>query len=77
MDIQTDRNGQVIAVTGGDVITAIDGQPIRSFEDVLSYAERFTIVGQQVTITALWDGQTLHIPVIVDARPDMSRMTTR
>jgi S1-C subfamily serine protease len=48
---------------GGDVITAIDGQAIRNFDDLSTYLFYNTEVGQQVMVTILRGGkeQTLTL----------------
>ena len=59
---QRSANGQV-QVTAGDVIVAVDGQPVNSFDDLSSYLFNNTEVGQDVTVTVLRDGaeQTLTV----------------
>jgi 2-alkenal reductase len=54
---------------GGDVITAADGQPIYTFEDLLTYLALSTKPGQQVTLTIVRDGQTQELPVTLEERP--------
>lgn len=41
---------------GGDIITAIDGQPLRTWEDLYAYLELETRVGQRVELT-IWRGE--------------------
>jgi len=65
-------NGSVIPV-GGDVVTAIDGQPINSFDDLLIYIAMQTSPGQKVNLTVLRDGETLEISVLLEKRPDTLR----
>ena len=43
-------------ITLGDVIVAVDSQPVNSFDDLSSYLFNNTEVGQAVTITVLRDG---------------------
>jgi 2-alkenal reductase len=62
--------GQV--ATGGDVITAIDGQPVTRFEDMVSYLYNNTEVGQTITLTVLRDGQEQDIQLTLGALPDPS-----
>ena len=47
----------VTTPVGGDVIVAIDGQPVRTFEDMVSYLFENTKVGQKVTLSILHNGQ--------------------
>lgn len=54
---------------GGDIITAIDGQPITLFGDLLAYLSRYTEPGQKVTLTVVRDGKTITIDVTLGVRP--------
>ena len=53
----------------GDVITAIDNQPIHHFEDIPSYLFSSTDVGQTVTLTILRAGKQIAVKVTLVARP--------
>ncbi len=53
---------------GGDVITAIDDQQVRSFEDVVAYIAHAR-VGQKITLTILRDGRTRSVDVTLGERP--------
>jgi serine protease Do len=57
------------AMVGGDIITAINGQPINSFDDLVTYLAQSTQVNQTVTLTIMRDGNTQTIQVILQARP--------
>ena len=54
---------------GGDLIIAIDGQPVRRFSELLSYIINHTHVNQVVIMTILRDGAELDIPLTIGARP--------
>ena len=54
---------------GGDIITAIDGQTVTLFDDLLSYIVVNTTVGQNVTLSILRDGQPQTITVTLGQRP--------
>lgn len=54
---------------GGDLITAIDGQAIHSFNDLLSYLVSKTQVGQVVTLTILRGGKEVQVQLTLAARP--------
>lgn len=54
---------------GGDVITAIDGQPIDTFDEMLSYLTTNKSPGDTVVLTVLRDGQSMDITVTLGARP--------
>jgi 2-alkenal reductase len=55
--------------TGGDVIVAIDGHPVNTFDDILIYIALEARPGQQVTLTIVRDGKTLEVPVRLEKRP--------
>jgi serine protease Do len=63
--------GQSVNV-GGDVITAIDGQPVKSIDDVIAYLENNTQVGQKVTLTILRGGKEQTLTVTLGERPAQS-----
>ena len=65
---QTTINGSTVNV-GGDVITAIDKQPVKTFDDLVDYLTSSTSVGQTVTLTILRDGQQQDVKVTLAARP--------
>ncbi|NOZ72860.1 MAG: trypsin-like serine protease [Chloroflexi bacterium] len=56
-------------VLGGDIIIAIDGQPTKTFDDLLAYLGRYTQPGSQVTLTVIRDGRPIDITVTLAARP--------
>jgi serine protease Do len=57
------------AQVGGDVITAINATPIRSFDDIIAYLARSTQVSQTVTLSIIRDTQPMTVPVTLGARP--------
>jgi serine protease Do len=61
-------DGQTAKV-GGDVITAIDGQPVVEMDDLIAYLARSTKVDQKVTLTILRDGKEKTLDVTLAARP--------
>jgi 2-alkenal reductase len=54
---------------GGDLITAIDGHPVKTFDDMLSYLITNKSPGDEVVLTVLRDGQSLDITVKLEKRP--------
>jgi 2-alkenal reductase len=54
---------------GGDLITAIDGSPVRTFSDLLSYLIANTEVGQDVILTVQRGGEAVEIRLTVGPRP--------
>ena len=53
----------------GDVIVAVDGMEIQSFDDVVSYLAQSTRAGQKLEITVLRDGRRQTFTVTVGVRP--------
>jgi len=54
---------------GGDIIVAVDGQPVKSFDDVVTYLAHSTEVNQTITLTVLRDGQEETVKATLAARP--------
>jgi 2-alkenal reductase len=54
---------------GGDVITAIDGQPVDTFDELLSYLTTNKSPGDTAVLTVLRDGQSMDITVTLGERP--------
>jgi len=61
-------DGQVITI-GGDVITGIDGLPMRRVADLVVYMERNTSPGDSVVFEIIRDGQELSVEVTLGERP--------
>jgi serine protease Do len=60
-------NGQRVLV-GGDVITAIDGKTLTSFDELKAYISTAT-AGQQVSLTILRDGKQQTLTATLAERP--------
>jgi 2-alkenal reductase len=54
---------------GGDIIIAIDGQPVRQFNDLVSYLVTKAAPGQEVTLTVWRDGKEVDLNVTLGERP--------
>ncbi len=54
---------------GGDVVTAVDGQSLRSFDDLLLYIAVNASPGQSIRLTILRDGKQQDVDVILGVRP--------
>ena len=54
---------------GGDMVVAIDGQPVSSFDDILIYIALNTHPDQEVVLTIIRDGQTQDVRVTLKPRP--------
>jgi len=61
-------NGQRVPV-GGDVVIAIDGHTINTFDDLVAYLERSAGVGQSITLTVLRDGNQTTLNMTLAHRP--------
>jgi len=55
---------------GGDLIIAVDEEPIRSFSDLLAYLVTHKSPGDEMEITVLREGQEIVLMVILEKRPD-------
>jgi 2-alkenal reductase len=55
--------------SGGDLIVAIDGQPVNDFADMNSYLVFNTSPGQTVQLTVLRNGSETTIPLTLGERP--------
>ena len=74
-DKEAEIDGQQVKV-GGDVITAIAGQPIKDFEDLTTYLARSGKVGQQVELTVIRDGKETAVTLTLAARPAKPQVET-
>ena len=55
--------------SGGDIITAIDGEAIDSFDEMIAFLAARKQVGQTVTVTLLRGSETLQVSITLDERP--------
>jgi 2-alkenal reductase len=56
-------------LAGGDIITAIDGQPVDTFDELLGYLTTNKSPGDTAVLTVLRGNETLDITVTLGARP--------
>jgi 2-alkenal reductase len=54
---------------GGDLIIAIDGRPVKTFDDLLRYLINNKGPGDKVTLTILRGDETLEIEITLEKRP--------
>lgn len=54
---------------GGDLIVAIDGNPVQDTEELIAYLVFYTEVGQTVDLSVIRDGETVSVPLTLGARP--------
>lgn len=55
--------------SGGDLIVAADGRPVRGFDDFLSYLITNKAPGDTITLTVLRGAESVDISVVLDKRP--------
>jgi len=55
--------------TGGDILVAVDGEPVASVAELETYLETNAQVGETVTLTVVRDGQRLEVPLEVAEEP--------
>jgi S1-C subfamily serine protease len=63
------RLGRYILLVGGDILTAIDGEPIGSDRDLVLYLDTHTRVGQTIQVSIWRDGEQRAVPLTLDERP--------
>ena len=68
--------GQQVQV-GGDVITAINGQPVTTFDDIVSYLASNGTVGQQMSLTVLRNGNSQTLDITLGSRPSSTNQQTQ
>ncbi|MGA9351141.1 MAG: trypsin-like peptidase domain-containing protein [Anaerolineae bacterium] len=69
-----DFGQQVYLAAGGDLIVAVDDQPVEKFDDLLVYLERYASPGDPVELTVLrGDGRQQVIPVTLGKRSQHTR----
>ncbi len=61
--------GNRYVLIGGDVITAIDGQPLATWDDLNRYLEEETTVDQAVTLDIYRGNQAMQLPVPLAEAP--------
>ncbi|MFN2303494.1 MAG: S1C family serine protease, partial [Anaerolineales bacterium] len=61
-------DGRIVEV-GGDVIIAIDGKQVNSFDDLLIYVALEGSPGQEVVLTILRGGQEMELTLTLEERP--------
>ncbi len=62
---QNDSSNQKV----GDIITRIDGYPIRSIDDLITYIDLHKSIGDNVGLTVNRHGQIMNLNLLLEARP--------
>ena len=73
---QVEIEGQPVRV-GGDVIIAVDGEPVRDFDDLITYLARYTEVGQTIYLRVLRGEQEQTLSVTLEPRPEAQTPTNQ
>jgi len=63
------RVGNSLLPVGGDIITAIDGEPIASTQELTLFLDTHTRIGQTIQVTFIRDGQEMSLPATLTERP--------
>jgi S1-C subfamily serine protease len=66
---QTVRVGRYRVPVGGDVIVALDGQPVADLQTLTVYLETEKAIGDTVEVNILRDGQALTVSVTLGEEP--------
>lgn len=55
---------------GGDVIIGIQGEPVKTFNDLIAFLSQRGVVGDQVALTIIRNGKEQKIDLTLEARPE-------
>jgi serine protease Do len=69
---QTVSVGNTRVPVGGDIITAIDGTPTTSNQELIVYLETETHIGDTVDVTLIRGGKEMDMSVTLTERPEQS-----
>jgi S1-C subfamily serine protease len=61
--------GNRLVLVGGDIILAIDGHPLKTWDELDAYLEEQTKIGQKVVLKILRDGKEMSLTVTLAERP--------
>jgi S1-C subfamily serine protease len=65
---QVQVDGSLVTI-GGDIVIAIDGTRIRNTDDLSTYLEEYTSVGQTISVLLIRNSEALTLSVTLEARP--------
>jgi S1-C subfamily serine protease len=63
------NNGGGSAQQTGDIITAVDGHPVRQIDDIINYIESQKSVGDNIKLTVNRNGQIMDLTATLQGRP--------
>jgi S1-C subfamily serine protease len=58
----------------GDIILKIDDRPVKKFDDIVSYLESHSSVGDTVHLTVNRSGEVKDVSVVLEARPTLQKL---
>ncbi|MBK8901451.1 MAG: trypsin-like peptidase domain-containing protein [Anaerolineaceae bacterium] len=61
--------GDNVSTAAGDYIIAINGEPVRNSDELLSYLVFETTVGETVELTVIREGKEINLPLTLGERP--------
>jgi S1-C subfamily serine protease len=61
--------GRYILPVGGDILTAVNGEPVRTGRDLIRYVDTQVEVGETIQVTLWRDGREQTIAVTLSERP--------
>jgi S1-C subfamily serine protease len=64
--------GNARILWGGDIIVALNGQPVANLQELTVYLESETQVGDTVQVTVIRDGDETDVPLTLAERPQQS-----
>lgn len=76
-DNRTSTRGSNELQPGGDIITAINDQPVHRFEDLVSYLITKANPGETVKLTIIRNGEQSQVDVVLGARPGATEKSQR
>ena len=53
----------------GDIITAVDGHPVRQMDEIINYLEAHKSVGDRVEVKVMRDAKIMDLTINLKARP--------
>ena len=62
------RQGRQLIYSGGDIITAVNGNPVETRDDLTLYMESEVRPGETISLTVYRDGEQEQIEITVGAR---------
>ena len=81
LDSQNDNSGGDATPSSspsqtGDIITAVDGHPVRQIDDIINYIESQKGVGDNIKLTVNRNGKIMDITATLQARPNAISQTS-